>query len=180
MNKLTINNSILEIFVADITNTEYEAIVIPTNSRLLPSGRLRCNVLRKAGSQVQIECNQLINKITNIPVGNAVITSGGNLTKYIIHTHGPRLGQGNEAKKLMLATWNSIKLADKHGILTIVLPPISKEILRFNAKTEAQIMLPTIKKYLLEKNRNLLNVSICVETLPDYKEFEIILNNLNI
>jgi O-acetyl-ADP-ribose deacetylase (regulator of RNase III) len=178
MNKIAINNSIIAIFVGDITNTEYEAIVIPTNSRLLPSGELRCTVLRKAGSQVQIECNQLIQQIINVSVGSAVITSGGNLTKYIIHTHGPRLGQGNETKKLILATWNSIKLADEIGIFSVVLPPISKEMLGFNAKKEAEIMLPTIKKYLLEKNKNLLNVSICLETLPEYKEFEKILDNL--
>lgn len=178
MNKLSINNSILEILVGDITNAEYEAIVIPTNSRLLPSGKLRCRVLQKAGSQVQVECNRLINKIINIPIGNAVITSGGNITKYLIHIHGPRLGQGNEAKKLMLATWNSIKLADETNILSVILPPISKETLGFNAKTEAEIMLPTIKKYLIEKNENLLNVSICLDTLPDYKAFENVLDSL--
>jgi O-acetyl-ADP-ribose deacetylase (regulator of RNase III) len=180
MNQLTINNSIIQIFVGDLTNTEYDGIVIPTNSRLLPSGELRCKVLRKAGSTVQVECNRIINKILKVAVGNAVITSGGNLTKYIIHTHGPKLGQGNEGKKLILSTWNSLKVADETELTSIVMPPISKNMLGFTAKLCAEVMLPTIKKYMLEKNQNLKNVSICLETLPDYKEFENVLDTIAI
>ncbi len=178
MNQLTINNSVLKIFVGDLTNTEYDGLVIPTNSRLLPSGELRCNVLRKAGATVQVECNRIINKIIKVAVGSAVITSGGNLTNYLIHTNGPKLGQGNVGKKLMLATWNSLKFADETGLTSLVLPPISKNMLGFTAKLCAEVMLPTIKKYVLEKNQNLKNVSICLETLPDYKEFEKILDAL--
>ncbi len=174
-----INNSILEIFVGDLTNIEqYDAIVIPANSRLLPSGDLRCKVLRKAGTQVQVECNRIINKITQISVGSSVITSGGNITKNIIHTNGPRPGQGNEGKKLMLATWNSLKLADEKELISIAFPPISIEMRGITAKICAETMLPTIKKYLLEKNKNLRNVSICLETEADFKEFEKVLNGL--
>jgi len=100
MSQLLVNNSLIEIFIGNLTNAEYDVIVISTNSRLLPSGELRCKILRKAGTQVQLECNQIINKIVQVPVGFSVITSGGNLTKYIIHTNGPRSGQGNEGKKL--------------------------------------------------------------------------------
>ena len=57
--------------------------------------------------------------------------------------------------------------------------PISKNMLGFTAKLCAEVMLPTIKKYVLEKNKNLKNVSICLEILPDYKEFEKILDALD-
>ena len=59
MNQITINNAVIEIFVGDLFNAQYDAIVIPTNSRLLPSGTLRCKVLKEAGHTVQVECNQL-------------------------------------------------------------------------------------------------------------------------
>lgn len=178
MNQLMVNNSILEIFIGDVTNTKYDAIVISTNSRLLPSGDLRCKVLREAGTQVQVECNQIINKITQIAVGSSVITSGGNLTRYIIHTNGPRSGQGNEGKKIMLATWNSLSLADKKGLISVVFAPISKEMRGFTSKLCAEAMLPTINKYLLEKNQNLRNISICIEAEVDLKEFERVLDGL--
>jgi O-acetyl-ADP-ribose deacetylase (regulator of RNase III) len=78
----------------------------------------------------------------------------------------------------MLATWNSLILADKEGLTSMALPPMSIEVIGFSAKICADIMIPTIHKYILEKNANLKNVSICLETLPDYKEFEAVLNNL--
>ncbi len=78
----------------------------------------------------------------------------------------------------MLATWNSLTIADKEGVNSIAFLPISIEVLGFNVKICAGIMVPTIQKYILEKNRNLKNISICLETLPDYKEFESVLSNI--
>jgi O-acetyl-ADP-ribose deacetylase (regulator of RNase III) len=176
MNQITINNAVIEIFVGDLINAQYDAITIPTNSRLLPSGTLRCKVLKEAGHKIQVECNQIVSKISNIQIGSAVITSGGNLNaKHIIHAR-----TGHDQKKLMLATWNSLILADKEGLSSIVFPPMSIEVLGFNAKICAGIMVPTIQKYILEKNKNLKNVSICLESLPDYKEFEDVLDNLQL
>jgi O-acetyl-ADP-ribose deacetylase (regulator of RNase III) len=168
MNHISINNILIEIYIGELEESNFDAIVIPTNSRLLPSGELRCKVLRKAGSGVQIECNKLIQEYSSIPFGNAVLTSSGNLkSKYLIHVRS-----GHDAKKLMLATWNSLKLADESGLNSIVFPPISKDIIGLNAKKCAEVMIPTIKKYISEKRSNLKNISICLETLPDYKEYE--------
>ncbi|MCK4380246.1 MAG: macro domain-containing protein [Candidatus Lokiarchaeota archaeon] len=179
MDQITINNSIVEIFVGDLTNIEqYDAIVIPTNSRLLPSGDLRCKVLKKAGTKVQVECNKIINKIIQISVGKSIVTSGGNYINYIIHTNGPRPGQGNEGKKLMLSTWNSLILADDMALTSVVFPPLSIEMRGITSKLCAEAMLPTFKKYLVEKNQNLRNVSICLEKEADFKVFEKILNTL--
>ncbi|MFX1365462.1 MAG: macro domain-containing protein [Promethearchaeota archaeon] len=180
MHQITINNSIIEIFIGDLTNIEqYDAIVIPTNSRLLPSGDLRCKVLKKAGTQVQVECNKIINKIIQVSVGKSILTSGGDFIRYIIHTNGPRPGQGNEGKKLMLATWNSLLLADEIGITSIVFPPISIEMRGITSKLCAKTMLPTMKKFLVEKNQNLRNLSICLEIEADYNEFEKVLQNIS-
>ncbi len=178
VNHIIINNTVLEIFVNDdYINTEYSAMVVPTNSRLLPSGELRCYVLREAGAKVQVECNKIINKLTTLPIGHAVMTSGGNLkAKYIIHTVPPKIGQGHEGKKLALSTLSSLKLADEAGLESILFPPIAKEMRGFNAKICADVMLPTIKKYLLEQNKNLKNISICLANLPDYKDFEKVLD----
>ena len=93
--------------------------------------------------------------------------------KFIFHVRA-----GHDQRKLMLATWNSLIIADKEGVSSIAFPPISIDVLGFNAKICAGIMVPTIQKYILEKNRNLKNISICLETLPDYKEFESVLSNL--
>ncbi len=175
MNQITIKNAVIEIFVGDLINAQYDAIIIPTNSRLLPSGTLRCSVLKEAGHAIQLECNKIISKISNVPIGKAIITSGGNLNaKFILHIRA-----GHDQKKLMLAIWNSLGLADKEGLSLIAFPPISIDVLGFNSTICAGIMIPTIQKYILEKNKNLKNISVCLETLPDYKEFESVLSNLD-
>jgi O-acetyl-ADP-ribose deacetylase (regulator of RNase III) len=173
MHQITINKAIIDLFIGDLTKTEYDSLVIPTNSRLLPSGDVRCNVLRKAGSTVQVECNKIISEMANISIGHAVITSGGDLdTKFIIHAR-----PGHDQKKLMLAVWNSMKLADENGLTSILFPPISKDVLGFTTQLSAKVMIPTIKKFLTEKNKHLQKVSICLETLPDYKDFENMLSD---
>jgi O-acetyl-ADP-ribose deacetylase (regulator of RNase III) len=97
MNQITIKNAVIEIFVGDLINAQYDAIVIPTNSRLLPSGSLRCKVIKEAGHEIQVACNQIISKISSVPIGRAVITSGGNLNaNFIFH-----LRAGHDQKKLM-------------------------------------------------------------------------------
>jgi len=174
MNKIAINHTVIELFIGDLTQTEYDAIVIPSNSRLLPSGELRCKVIREAGPKVQVECNIIAQKISSIPVGSAVITSGGKLkSHFIIHARA-----GHDGKKLVLATWNSLKTADKHNLKSLVFPPLLKDVIGFSAEKSSQLMLPTIKKYITEKNTNLKNISICLETLPDYKSFENVLETL--
>lgn len=180
MNKLEINNSILEVYVGDLTKSEDDAIVIDTNPRLLPSGKMRIEVLREAGAKVQVECNTIMQKIGGMQTCGAVMTSGGDLpAKHIIHAAGPKLGDPPEGKKLMFATWNSIKLADEAGLKTIAFYPLSIENHGFTAKIIANVMLPTIKKYLTEVNKNLKKVSICIEFLPDYKDFEDVLASLS-
>jgi len=173
MNKITVNNAVVEILVNDISKVKFDAIVIPSNTRLLPSGNLRCEVLREAGAKVQLECNKIINKVGIVGAGAAVITSGGNLkSQHIIHTVGPQLGQGKEGKKIMLCTWNSLTLADDAGLKSVAFSPISLENLGFNANICANVMIPTIKKYLSQKNKNLKLVGIVLTELPEYKEFE--------
>lgn len=179
VNTLQLNNAVMEIFVGEYINTAYDVMVIPSNSRLLPSGELRIAVLRAAGAKVQVECNKLINKMCTLPVGQAVMTTGGNLnTKYIIHVIGPKINMPKPGKKLALATWNSLKLADESGLQSVLFPPISNDMLGFNAQICADVMLPTIKKYLVEKNQNIKNVTIALENLPDYKNFEKVLDGL--
>ena len=175
----TINNVIVELFVGDYINTHYDAMVIPSNSRLLPSGKLRCYVLRNAGSSVQIECNRIINKLCTIPVGQAIMTSGGNLkTNYIIHIITPKINLPKPAKKLMMATWNCLKLANKMGLTSILFPPFSSDLLGFDADLCAKTLIPTIHKFLTENNQNLKNVSICLEDLSEYNAFETVLKDL--
>ena len=151
---------------------DHDAIILPSNTRLLPSGELRCRVLKMAGSSVQVECNYLINEIGLVPDATAVMTSGGNLkVKKIIHISGPKMANKPEVKKLMHATWNSVKLADEKGLKTVAIPSISKRVYLFTPKICADIMIPTVNKFVLEQNKNLEKITIVLEDQEDFDEF---------
>ena len=168
----TINQTCLEVFIGDLSRVEYDAIIIPSNTRLLPSGKLRCAVLRAAGPKVQLECNYLINNLGLIPACTAVVTSSGNLmSKNIIHVVGPNTANKPEVNKLMHATWNCLKTANEKGYKSIGMPSISKGVYSFSPKICADYMIPTVVKYMKEQNKNLKKIALVLEDQEDYDAF---------
>jgi O-acetyl-ADP-ribose deacetylase (regulator of RNase III) len=82
-------------------------------------------------------------------VGGAVITTGGNLkAKHVIHAVGPRMGEGDEDRKLRDATSNSLRIADQHRLESISFPAISTGIFGYPMDRCARIMLSTAIEYL--------------------------------
>ena len=66
------------------------------------------------------------NKIGEIEVGEAVITTAGKLrAKHVIHAVGPQMGEGDEDDKLRNATLNSLMLANEYDLRSIAFPAIS-------------------------------------------------------
>ena len=98
-----VNNSQLELLEGDITEMTTDAIVNAANSHLKHGGGVAGAIVRKGGRIIQDESD----KIGYCAVGEAVITGAGRLkAKHVIHTVGPRMGEGNEDEKLkkLLAT----------------------------------------------------------------------------
>jgi O-acetyl-ADP-ribose deacetylase (regulator of RNase III) len=117
-----VNNSVLELTEGDITEMDTDAIVNAANSYLKHGGGVAGAIVRKGGRIIQDESD----KIGYCPVGQAVITGAGSLkAKHVIHTVGPRMGEGKEDDKLKNATLNSLKLADSEGLESITFPPLS-------------------------------------------------------
>ncbi|MFO7889449.1 MAG: macro domain-containing protein, partial [bacterium] len=104
--------------------------------------------------------------------GHAAVTSAGSLpAKYVIHAVGPRMGEGNEEKKLKNATLNSLKLADDYKIKSIAFPAISTGIFGYPVDKCADIMLLTVKNYL-NKKTSLRKVFFCLFGNNTYKIFK--------
>jgi O-acetyl-ADP-ribose deacetylase (regulator of RNase III) len=143
--RVNIENRVLELLEADITEMQTDAIVNAANARLILGGGVAGAIKRKGGPKIQQECN----KIGGTFVGGAVITTAGNLkAKYVIHAVGPRMGEGNEDQKLNNATLNSLKLADENNLKSIAFPAISTGIFGFPIQRCAEIMLKTTIDYL--------------------------------
>lgn len=169
--KIKINNTVLELIQGDITEQTTDAIVNAANSALQMGGGVAGAINRRGGPTIQQECN----KIGSINVGDAVITTGGNLSaKYVIHAVGPIYGVEHEDKKLKDATLNSLKLADENHLRSITFPAISTGIFGFPKGRCATIMLSTTVGYL-EGPTKLDKVVFC---LYDTKTLEIFEHNL--
>ncbi len=166
--KVDIANSVLELLDGDITEMDTDAIVNAANSMLILGGGVAGAIRSKGGMKIQMECL----KIGHTQVGGAAITSGGKLkAKYVIHAVGPRWGEGNEDEKLKNATFNSLKLADKHNLKDISFPAISAGIFGFPIDRCAEIMLRTTIEYL-NGNTGLKRVVFCLYGKESYDVFE--------
>ena len=172
MDTITVKNSSIKIVQGDITALETDVIVNAANAQLILGGGVAGAIRRKGGPKIQEECNE----IGGTFVGNAVITTGGNLkAKYVIHAVGPRMGEGDEHSKLSNAVLNSLKLMDEHRLKTIAFPAISTGIFGYPIDRCAKIMIFTAKKYLAGKTQT-KEVIFCLFTNSDYEVFKKELN----
>jgi O-acetyl-ADP-ribose deacetylase len=113
---------------ADITKETTDAIVNAANSSLLGGGGVDGAIHRAGGPTILEECRAIVGKIGRLAAGNAVITTGGRLAaKHVIHTVGPVFRDGNHRENEVLASchYESIRVADEHGLHSLSFPAIS-------------------------------------------------------
>lgn len=137
----------IQIIQGDITEVTTDAIVNAANTSLHGGGGVDGAIHRKGGSQILEECIAIRNKQGGCNVGEAVITSAGNLpSKYVIHTVGPVWNGDKEEKKKLLENCyrNSLELAVKNTIKTIAFPNISTGIYHFPKDKAAKIAIQTV------------------------------------
>jgi len=157
----------------DITLTDAEAIVNAANSMLKMGGGVAGAILRRGGPSIQDECD----RIGWCPVGGAVITGAGRLrAKYVIHAVGPRMGEGDEDRKLSNAVVNSLRLATQYNVKTIAFPAISTGVFGFPKRRCAEIMINTTIDFLLRERTSLEKI---IFVLYDDETYEIFRDELS-
>ncbi len=135
----------LELAEGDITDLDVDAIVNAANEELKLGSGVAGAIREKGGPSIQEECD----RIGGTPVGTAVLTGGGDLkAKHVIHAVGPKMGEGDEDRKLQSAIRSSLALADRHGLKSIALPAISTGNFGFPMDRCARILLTEVYRYL--------------------------------
>lgn len=140
----------IKVIKGDITTIETDAIVNAANTSLLGGGGVDGAIHRKGGTKILEECIAIRNKQGGCNVGEAVITSSGNLpSKYVIHTVGPVWNGDKEEKKKLLENCyqNCLELAVKNNIKTIAFPNISTGIYHFPKDKAATIAIETVSNF---------------------------------
>jgi len=149
------NNKILRLVEGDITERNVDVIVNAANSYLKHGGGVAAAIARKGGAVIQDESDMIITAGGLVPVGSAVITTAGRLPcKAVIHTVGPRMGEGNEDYKLRKAVKSSLLLASEKGFTSISMPGISSGIFGFPKDRCARILVEESKTFLEGNNNN--------------------------
>ena len=177
INEFKVNeNKLLRLIEGDITERNVDAIVNPANSYLQHGEGVAGAIVRKGGKIIQEESR----KIGYVKVGNSAITSGGSLPcKYVIHTVGPQMGEGNEDEKLTNAIISCLELATQKEFKSISMPAISAGIFGFPKDRCAKILVNETVKYLSQNEYSNINiVEFCLLDKDTITEFQNEFDNL--
>jgi O-acetyl-ADP-ribose deacetylase len=164
------NKKTLRLVHGDITERDVDVIVNTTNSYLKHGGGVAAAIVRRGGKIIQEESD----KIGFVPVGSSIVTVSGRLPcKCIIHTVGPKMGEGNEYIKLRAAIRSSLELASDRKFNSISMPAISSGIFGFPKDKCVEILVEEAKNFLVSNNITSLEVvEFCIvddETLDYFK-----------
>lgn len=125
----------------DITEMDVDGIVNAANNDLILGGGVAGAIRRKGGARVAEECEH----IGKIQVGEAAITTGGNLkARYVIHAASMTLGWPTTADALRASTRNSLLRAEEKGLKSIAFPAVGTGIAGFPLDQCARIMLGVV------------------------------------
>lgn len=156
----------------DITKIATDAIVNAANTSLLDGGGVDGAIHRAGGKEILDECVKIRNKQGGCNVGEAVITTAGNLpSKYVIHTVGPVWNGEKDEKKTLLANCykNCFKIAENKELKSIAFPNISTGIYHFPKDKAAEIAIEIVKSFQFNSIEEVIFVCFDQENYNLYK-----------
>ena len=156
----------IELIKGDITKVTVDCIVNAANTSLLGGGGVDGAIHRAGGKAILDDCRKIIARQGGCKVGQAVITTAGNLrSKFVVHTVGPvwNGGQKNEREKLSDCYRNSLQLAVDNGCKTIAFPNISTGIYKFPKDEAARIAVDTVVDFFSKSNGIEKVIFICFD-----------------
>ena len=145
----------------DITKVKADIIVNTANPYPIIGSGTDSAIYRAAGEERLLKERLAIG---NIQPGDARITSGFGLCRYIIHTVGPKYidGQHGEEKILRSCYRNSLKLAMKNQCASIVFPLISSGVYGYPIEDAISVAVSEINDFLI---RNVSDMKITIAVL---------------
>ena len=156
----------IKLLKGDITKLQVDAIVNAANTSLLGGGGVDGAIHRAGGKAILDECVRIRNKQGGCAVGEAVITTAGNMpAKYVIHTVGPVWSKSNTGANALLcnAYRNSLQLAAENNVKTIAFPNISTGIYGFPKDEAAEVAVKTVKDFLWSNQKIDQVIFVCFD-----------------
>jgi O-acetyl-ADP-ribose deacetylase (regulator of RNase III) len=128
-----------------LTELEVDAIVNPANSSGRMGGGVAKAIKRQGGASIEKDAVAQ----APIPVGEAVITSGGKLkASYVIHAPTmEKPTQRTDRDRVFRATAAALKLADKKGIKSLAFPGMGTGVGKVKPEDAASAMVEAIRAH---------------------------------
>jgi O-acetyl-ADP-ribose deacetylase (regulator of RNase III) len=167
-----IGKTTLSLVTGDIADQDTDAVVTAAHWRLNKGTGTDGTIHSKGGPKIYEECR----RIGGCPIGDAVITTGGDLkTRHVIHAVGPvwRGGDEEEPKLLASAYRRSLQVAAQHGLHSISLPSISTGAFVYPIRLAAPIALETIIQFLETEHHCLDEVRMVLYTCEHDRAYTI-------
>ena len=168
----TIGPTKLTLVIGDIADQDTDAVVTAAHWRLNKGTGTDGTIHTKGGPAIYEECR----RIGGCPIGDAVITTGGNLkARHVIHAVGPvwRGGDEDEAKLLASAYRRSLEVAVQHGLHSISFPSISTGAFVYPIRLAAPVALKAIVDFLRKEQHELREVRVVLYAREDEKAYAV-------
>lgn len=134
----------LRVVRGDITREAVDAIVNAANGWLAHGGGVAGAILRRAGLDLQLECDAWVERHGKLRNGEVAVSRGYALpAKRVIHAVGPiwHGGDEGEPEELRAAVSNSLDAAEKLDARSLSIPAISSGIFGFPKELCAEVMV---------------------------------------
>lgn len=173
MKEITFKNTKIRLYLGDITDLEVEAIVNAANNHLFMGAGVAGAIKRIGGKIIEQEAV----KKGPIPIGEAIITTAGNLkAKYVIHAAGMGTDFKTDAEKIRNTTKNTLLRCEEARIKSVAFPSIGTGVGGFPLNKTAEIMTNVVKEHL-SKETHLELIIFALFSQNAYLEFEKALSN---
>jgi len=167
-----IRNTLLRLVTGDIAEQDTDAVVTAAHWKLNKGAGTDGTIHSKGGPRIYEECR----KIGGCPIGDAVITTGGNLkARHVIHAVGPvwRGGDEDEPKLLASAYRRSLQVAVENSLRSISFPSISTGAFGYAIRLAAPVALKAIVAFLETEQHNLQEVRMVLYQREDDRAYPI-------
>jgi O-acetyl-ADP-ribose deacetylase (regulator of RNase III) len=172
------NDRVFEVGVRDLLGAPVETIVNPANSGLSHGGGVAAMIADEAGPRLENQCRVAVKKFGRVPVTYNVVTGAGRLPyKCVIHAVGPRMGDGDERKKIEDTIANCLRRAESLGLRSIAFPAISTGLFAVPVEICAQAFKAAVPFYWQTTPDSCIERIFLCLTTTNYETFEKILSN---
>lgn len=134
--------------VSDLLAAPVDVIVNPANGGLSHGGGVAGQIAHQGGDVIQTESDLFIKEHGMLESGMVAFTSAGHLPfDAVLHAVGPKMGEGDEQRKIQLAVARSLQLCDMHDWKSVAFPAISSGIFGVPIDISARAFFRAITSY---------------------------------